>query len=500
MKDNSVALNLDLYKKQYQALTCEAQEILYGGATRGGKSYFVRVALITWCTMIPGLQCLILREVYSDVLENHMHGPTGFHSMLRPYVEAGIVKITENEIRWLETGSRIVLSHCADERSARKAQGVAKDVVVFEEACNIRERYIRFIRGWITTTEEQRLKIPADIRKTFPKIIYTANPLGVSMGYFRRNFVKAAPEGEVFRAPDSDGGFTRVYIKATVTDNPSEDPVATMKRIEGLGDAALAKALIEGDWDAPIGDYFPQYDDAIHTTSNFIPPDHWFKFLSFDWGSAEPFAVIWWCVSDGVEFRDLNNKRKWFKRGALVAYREWYGCDPNDSAKGLQLRNEEIAQGILHRTGEKTSGLIVTDSLPFQDRGMSKNGKAYRIADVFAEHGCPLVHGNCARVTGWSQVRDRLIGVDGDPMILFAEQCRYTREYLPMIGRSKTNMEDAAESGEATHLCDCVRLACTTRPLVQDAKTTSTDFKIGGNITPKNILDGFKYGQDNNRI
>lgn len=491
----NVELNLDLYPKQMQALTVDAQEILFGGATRGGKSHFVRVALIAWCSMIPGLQCLILREVYQDVIENHMHSPTGFHNMLRPFVDAKLVKITENEITWLKTGSRIVLSHCADERSARKAQGVAKDVVVFEEACNIRERYIRFIRGWITTTEEQRKKIPENLRDFFPKIIYTANPIGISMGYFRRNFVKSAPEGTVFKASEDDGGFKRVYIKASVTDNPSEDAEATRRRIEGLGDKAIARALLDADWDAPLGDYFPQFSDEKHTTSDFVPPEHWFKFVTFDWGSAEPFAVLWWCVSDGVEFKDLYNRKKWFRRGALVAYREWYGCDRDSPAKGIQLRNEDIARGIVERTGEKMSGLVVTDSLPFQDRGMSKNGKAYRIADVFAENGCPLVHGNCARITGWAQVRDRLIGVDDDPLILFAESCRYTREYLPMLGRSKTNPEDAAESGEATHLCDAVRLACTTRPLIVDAKTNNSQIvKKVDNLTPKEILKGLRDG------
>ena len=168
------------------------------------------------------------------------------------------------------------------------------------------------------------------------------------------------------------------------------------------------------------------------------------------------------------------------------------------------MRNEEIARGIRERTPEKTTGLILTDSLPFQDRGMSRDGRAYRIADVFAEEGCPLQPANTARVTGWAQVRDRLIGIDGDPLLLITENCRYLRDYLPALPRSTTNPEDAAESGEATHLCDCVRYACTARPLVRDAKREkATTLSAPPNqviITPRNLLKQLRardYGRRN---
>ncbi|RLC81745.1 MAG: hypothetical protein DRI61_03450 [Chloroflexi bacterium] len=494
MSDKSIDLNFKLHPKQLEALSSPATEILFGGATRGGKSHFTRVALILWCTWVPGLQCLVLRKYYDDVIKNHMEGPNSFRSMLQPYVDAKLVVITKDAIRWTQTGSLITLSHCSTEDAMEKNQGIPKDVLVFEEACQILERHIRFVRGWVTSTEEMKAKLPPELKGMFPKIIYTANPIGVSMGYFRRNFVKAAPPGTIFKAPVKDGGFLRQYIPARVDDNPSESKEATFARIQGLDDENMADALLEGNWDAPIGDYFPQYDDVKHTTPNFLPPKHWFKFMTFDWGSSEPFAALWWGVSDGVEFLDEIGKKRWFPRGALVAYREWYGCKPENFAKGLQLRNPEIARGIVDRTLEETCGLVVTDSLPFQDRGMSRNGKKYNISDVFAENGCPLVQGNCARITGWTQVRDRLIGKDGAPLIYFSEDCVFTRDYLPSLGHSKTNPEDAAEDGEATHTSDAVRLACTTRPIVIDAKREDMPYKFKSRQTmcPAQILKQLK--------
>ena len=499
---------MSLHPRQLQALNTKATELLFGGATRGGKSYFTRVALILWCTWVPGLQCLVLRKYYEDVIQNHMEGPDGFRAMLRPYVEAGIVKTTENQIRWTQTGSLITLNHCSSDEAAEKNQGIAKNVLIFEEACQILERYIRFIRGWVTMSEDMQKKVPEELRKLgvkFPKIIYTANPIGISMGYFRRNFVKAQPKAVIWKAPPEEGGFDRQYIEARVDDNPSENKEHVFNRICGLNDSAMADALLNSNWDAPIGDYFPQYDDSLHTTPNFTPPDHWFKFITFDWGSREPFAVLWWAVSDGEFFHDNLNKKRAFPRGALVCYREWFGCMETDPAKGNQMRNAEIAKGITDRTRESTSGLVITDSLPFQDRGMSLNGKKYRISDVFSEHGCPLVLGNTARITGWAQVRDRLIGEDGIPMIYFTESCVHTRDYLPALGRSKNNPEDAEEDGEATHTSDCVRLACTTRPFIKDAEPKPKNEKPGRwSQSPQDILKKMKlrdinYGNKLNR-
>jgi hypothetical protein len=356
-----------------------------------------------------------------------------------------------------------------------------------DEATQISERIIRFFRAWVRMPKEYIQTLPEEWRDKFPRILYTANPFGPSAPFFRRNFVKARPP----MAIESVEGFKRQYIPSRAEDNPSIDLEQHKARLEGLHDKGLAKALDEGDWDAPVGEYFSQYDEVRHVTPPFMPPIGWFNYLTFDWGSAEPFAVCWWTVSDGQEFTDATGRTRWFRRGALICYREWYGCKEDDPAKGLEMRNEEIAKGIIARTPEKTSGLVLTDSLPFQDRGMSKDGKAYRIADVFADEGCPLQMANTARVTGWAQVRDRLIGIDSDPLLLIAENCRFTRDYLPALPRSSTNPEDAAESGEATHLCDCVRYACTARPLIKDAKPEKDNLSAPAPqpiITPKKLL------------
>lgn len=478
-------LNAEFWPKQAEAFTTTASELLYGGATRGGKSYFTRLALAIWCFTIPGLQCAIVRKFYEDVCQNHMEGPDGYRSMLHGFSQRGLCSLTKEEVRF-SNGSLISLQHCSTEEAMQKAQGIPRHVLVFEEATQIPERRIRFMRVWCTMPEEMKDKLPeqlvglyphltrAERREFFPRIIYTANAIGESMGFFRREFVKSHEKGSIW----AEGAFRRQYIEALVEHNPSENAKAVRGRVESLGDAAMADALLNANWDAPVGDFFPQYSDEAHTCKNFTPPDHFFKFRTFDWGSSEPFCVQWWAVSDGEPFRE-GTETHWFPRGALILYREWYGCAEINPSKGLQLRNEEVAQGIVARTVEKTSELTLTDSLPFQDRGMTKHGKKYLIADVFREHGVPLTLANTARVYGWKQVKDRLIGKEGLPLIYFQESCVYTREYLPALPRHPRKEEDAAEDGEATHSSDGVRYACATKPIVEDAPKTaeSVDFR-----------------------
>lgn len=163
------------------------------------------------------------------------------------------------------------------------------------------------------------------------------------------------------------------------------------------------------------------------------------------------------------------------------------------------MSNEDIAKGIIARTYEDTTGLVLTDSLPFQARGYKKNGREFRIADEFAENGVILTRANTQRIYGWKQVRDRLIGRDGIPLLYFQKQCQALRDYVPMLGRHKSNPEDAEESGEATHINDCLRYAAATHPLVKDKPKEAerivkpkipTAAEIGKRIMQENRLNG----------
>ena len=449
----------------------------------------VRVAFIVWCSRIPNFQCDIFRLNYDDVIAENMDGRYSFPDLLGAWEKDRLVQINKTEVLFWN-GSKISLEHCGNDRVMQKHQGIPKHARCFGEATQIGATRMRWLRAWMTVTEEMKDKMPEyigdlypnlneeQLRDFFPKIIYATNPIGPSAGYFRRYFVKARPRYSLGYAPEEDGGFLRQYIPAKVEDNPSEDKEATRRRVMGLGDQATADALLNEDWDAPVGDFFRDYDDVRHTIPDFDPPKHWFKYRTFDWGSSDPFCVQWWAVSDGNDFYSRDGNQLWVPRGSLVLYREWYGCSPLDPSKGSGLGNPQIAQGILERTTETTSGLTLCDRLPFQERGVRKDGKQFKMCDEFQEHGVPLTLANVGRVYGCTQVRKRLQGKDGWPLIYFAQSCERTREYLPGVQQDPTNREAYVEDGEATHASDCVRYACATRPIVTDAPKNEENHMI----------------------
>lgn len=469
-----IELNLDFWPKQAMAFETDATELLFGGASRGGKSHFARVALIVWCLDIANLMCTLIRKKNQDILDNHVYGPNGFSDLLAPLIAIGLAKVTQEAVSFYN-GSRITFKHCQDERQFGTAQGIASHVLFVDEATQISENLIRTFRAWCTMPEEMKAKLPEKYKGRFPRIIYTANPIGESVGFFRRHFVKA-------RAPytmDPVDGFIRQYIPSRVQDNRSEDAAAAKGRLTGLLDAATAQALIEGDWDAPVGDFFPEWDEK-NITDSFTPPKWWQRWRSFDWGNTEPFAAYWLCLSDGEQFEDEHGSLRRFPRGAIIVYKEWYGCDPAEPSKGIGLSNKEIARGILSRSEPKFENVTtLTDSLPFQRRGSE-----FLMSEEFGNEGCYLTQAATQRPQGWAEMRSYIKGIyltpedkERTPLLYVTTDCPYAIDYIPALPRHPLKSNDAAEYGESTHSCDAIRYGIFGRHRVVDKAQETFDPK-----------------------
>ncbi len=489
---------LELHPKQQFAFESKGTERGYGGAAGGGKSFLLRAVAIWACSQVPGIQVYLFRKHYDELIRNHVDGPGGFREALRPWTLAGKCEVLNDRVRFWND-SQIHLCHCSQQKDLEKYLGPEMPVLLIDQAEQFPERWLRYLRHRVRMPLAMKERIDEELRDRFPLIIYSFNPGGLSSGYFRKQFVKAAKPYEIWKTPQKEGGFLRQFIPAYLQDNPSLDEEEYTGALMGLNDEQLTKALLEGNFDALVGNYFTQYDETKH-----VIPDidlnsikHWFKYHTFDWGSSDPFAFYSIAVSDGEKFKSVEGKDMWVPRGSLVFYHEWYGCHPTKASQGLELRNEEIAKGIKKRIQEQTSGLILTDNLPFQDRGYSKNKTKYTIADEFLEHGVRLTLGNTSRIYGWKQVRDRLIGKDGFPFIYFCESCTYARDYLPAIPRDDTRPEDAVDSGETTHSPDAIRLACAAKPLIIDAPPLPKPMQKGTIVpSPVQILKRLKQESD----
>lgn len=443
-------IDLVLHEKQGIAMETQATEVLYGGAAGGGKSFLMRAVAILWCAAIAGLQVYFFRRLRDDLVKNHMEGPKGLLQLLAPWVAAGYCQIVEDEIRFWN-GSKIYLCHCKDEKDRFKYQGAEIHVLVIDELTAFTETIYRFLRGRVRMVG---INLPPEYAGRFPRILASSNPGNVGHHWVKAAFIDGAAPLEIRAMNDNEGGMVRQYIPARLDDNPSmaSDDPNYRSRLRGLGSEALVKAMEDGDWNVVAGAYFANWSTQRHVIRPFTIPAHWTRFGSFDWGSAKPFSMGWWAVSDGNPLPD----GRLYPTGAMIRYREWYGASaPNE---GLRLQVAEIAKGIKDRERDdpKMDFRVADPACWKVDSGPSH-------AEVMLREGVVFRKADNSRIAGWSQLRDRLDGEDGDPMLYVFENCHAFIRTLPALQHDTHNAEDVDSDGE-DHAADEARYACMSRP------------------------------------
>jgi hypothetical protein len=170
-----------------------------------------------------------------------------------------------------------------------------------------------------------------------------------------------------------------------------------------------------------------------------------------DWGSAAPFSVGWYAVSDG-EFLA--------PRGAIIKFAEWYGWNGSPN-KGLKMSADAVARGVAVRDKDLNAKI----SYGVADPSIFANNGGPSIAEMMLIANCAWIRGDNARQAGWEQMRRRLAAVD--PLLLFHESCEHTLRTLPYAQHDDKNPEDLDTDAE-DHALDETRYAIMSRPGVKD--------------------------------
>ncbi len=469
------ALRIALHPKQWVAFGSAATEVLYGGAAGGGKSHLMRQAAISWCAEIPGLQVYLFRRIREDLSKNHMEGPSGFRALLAGWVDCGFVVIVEDEIRFWN-GSKIYLCHCKDEKDRFKYQGAEIHVLLIDELTHFTEVIYRFLRNRVRMTG---IAVPEKYRGRFPRILCGANPGGVGHQFVKTTFIDAAPPLAIQRTTAAEGGMLRQFIPARLEDNPtltSEDPTYEA-RLEGLGSAALVNAMRHGDWDIIDGAFFDCWQTRLHVIEPFAIPADWAKFRSGDWGSARPFSFGWWAIVGDDTRHPVSGVL--LPRGALLRYREWYGCEPGKPNKGLKLTAEQVGKGLAQRETE-TVGLGVLDPAAFAEDGGPSIASRITLGSgdkrIFFRGADNKRVSQRGAMGGWDMLRQRFVGTtldedgkpnpEGRPMIYCFSTCRDSIRTIPMLQHDPARPEDLDTDME-DHAADDWRYAAMSRPWVR---------------------------------
>lgn len=468
-----------LHPKQWEAFHTPATEVLYGGAAGGGKSYLMRVAAISWCLLIPGLQVYIFRRTYGELEKNHIVGPTGFVALLQEAVNRRKCRLnlTKNQISF-SNGSKIHLCHCQYEKDMFSFQGAEIHVLIIDEATHFTDEMYTYLRGRVRLVG-LKTKIPPEWKDKFPKVLLGSNPGGIGHNYFKRAFVTARPPMEIEQMSEEEGGMLRQYIPALITDNQTllrEDPLY-ISRLKGLGNKALVQAMLDGNWNIVAGGAFDDVWEAEdHILKPFSIPPAWYVDRGFDWGSARPFSVLWFAEADGTEVPDGFYKGWCPPRETIIVIGEWYGCSgiPN---KGLRMSAKEIALGVKEKEDYFTTNILQPTVIngrrtmktihdgPADNQIFSESNENC-IADDMGAEGIYWDKSNKSagtRVSGLEIIRARLKnGIQAyveSPALYIFNTCPQLIDHLPVLPRDKKKPEDVDSEAE-DHDYDVLRYRC----------------------------------------
>lgn len=434
---------------QHALLTCPCDEIFFGGARGGGKT--------------DGM----LGEWAQHAAKHGLHAIGVFFRKALPQLEEAIERAKQIYLpigaEWREQkktfimpgGARLKFRMLERDTDAEKYQGHSYTRVYFEELTN-----------WANPKPVRKMK--ATLRSgagVHCKFMATGNPGGPGHTWVKARYIDPAPHGykpitEV--DPITKIETTYVFIPSKVQDNKilmANDP-GYVARLGQSGSEQLVRAWLEGDWDIIEGAFFSEWRAEQHVMSPWTPPDHLQRFLSFDWGSAKPFSVGFWAVSDGTI--EHPNKPFLIPRGALIRYNEWYGSSGEPNV-GLKMTAESVGAGIVDRGG-KGMMCYADPAIFIEDGGPSIAERMFRGSDQHVT----FYKADNKRIPGWDQVRSRLKGdEDGKPMVYVCANCTDIIRTLPALQHDENHPEDCDTHAE-DHAPDEFRYACMSRPWVQD--------------------------------
>jgi hypothetical protein len=313
------------------------------------------------------------------------------------------------------------------------------------------------------------MKIPDQYKGMFPRILCGTNPGGIGHQFVKSTFIDKKPPFEIWRTPDDEGGFFRQFIPANLSDNTSIDQDAYRRNLSGLGNEALVKAMLDGDWDIVAGAAL-NIDRNRHMIRPFKPPAHWTKFMGMDYGYVHPFSVGWYTVVEGNTLIKGRNDHPdvYLPDKSVVRYREFYGWNgkPNE---GMRMESPEIAKHILKTerdAGERMDYRVADTQLWAKNDGPSM---ADRMAEATKHEFMPRP-ATKDRQANYAEICNRLRGFETEtgwvPMFYATENCTHFWRTVPPLVLDDLHPEKGPGEGQENHCYDEVAYSLASWPYV----------------------------------
>lgn len=405
---------------------CGADEVVYGGAKGGGKSFALVMDAFAYSQRNAGSRIYLFRETY-DALEANL---IDCWKSNIPYENELWKYRAQNHTIELQNGSIVYFRYVTNKDDAMKYNGRSIDYVGVDELTFYDEDWIEILRSCVRS--------PKGYHAVFKG---TCNPGGRGHNWVKKRYVDATNHG-LNIVKDNASGNTICFIPATVRDNTvlmKNDP-RYVKRLENLPDAQR-EAYLNGNWDIFEGQYFSEWDRKIHCCKPFPVPEHWTRYVAMDYG-MDMFA----CYDIAVD-----------EQGRAYVIDEIY-------KSGLIVSN--AVSEMMAKFRKPALAYIAPPDLwnKHSDTGRST-------AEIFASFGVYLTKASNNRVQGWLDLREWLKpykdeqGVTTSRLQVF-ETCANLARCIPMLQYDPNNNNDVAKNPhEVTHAPDALRYFISGRPM-----------------------------------
>ena len=406
------SISIDITTKQRAFIGATEDEVLFGGAAGGGKSYGQIVDAMLFALRYAGSKQLILRRSFAELDKSLIRTALALYPR-----DIFTFNSSLHVGRWAN-GSCIDFGYCGTEKDVYQYQSAEYDVVRFDELTHF--------------TYDQYIYLISRVRgaNSFPKQIKSStNPGGVGHSWVKERFVDPAPPNTPFEGSD---GMRRIFIPSLVDDNlflMESDP-NYKKRLMALPENER-RALLNGDWDIFEGQYFTEFRREDHVCTPFEIPPEWRRYIAIDYG-LDMLAAYWIAVD--------NNHNAY-------VYREY--CSPD-----LPI---SVAASTIQELTPSDEDIYATLAPPDLWNRTQETGKSKAL--IFHENGLTLTKSNNDRESGWLAIKELLLkNADGEPRLHIFNTCTTLIKHLPLLQRDPNRPTDVCnEPHEITHSPDALR-------------------------------------------